>query len=63
MDEAGCVRPLGIASPSDLRIRVLAPVEAPDVPISCLGAFPVTVVLVEQRQKGLDESLRRRLPW
>lgn len=42
-----CVRPLGGASPSELRIRPLAPVEAPDVPISCLGAFPVTVALVE----------------
>lgn len=47
-----CVRPLGNASPSELRIRSLAPVEAPDVPISCLGAFPVTVALVEQRGTG-----------
>lgn len=41
------VRPLGGASPSELRIRPLAPVEAPDVPVSCLGAFPVTAALVE----------------
>lgn len=68
MDEDGvCKRQtpwqrLPPATPSDLRIRVLAPVEASDVPISCLGAFPVTAAWVGQGHKGLDGSLTRRLP-
>lgn len=57
----GCVRPLATPAPSDLRIRVLAPVEAPDVPISCLGAFPVTVALVEQVAEGTGRELKETL--
>lgn len=69
MDEDGvCQRQtpwqhLPLPPPSDLRIRVLAPVEAPDVPISCLGALPVTAAWVEQGHQGLDGSLTSRLPW
>lgn len=48
MDEDGvCETPWRCLPASDLRIRVLAPLEAPDVPISCLGAFPVTLAWVK----------------
>lgn len=53
-----CETPWQRRPSSDLRIRVLAPAEAPDVPIFCLGAFPVTVALVEsQEAQGTGREL------
>lgn len=62
MDEDGvCETPWRCLPASDLRIRVLAPVEAPDVPISCLGAFPVTVAWVKQIAEGTGRELNKTL--